>query len=101
LEVERVQRDRSCQFPETHRHHGGRRPRPGAERGGHGHGRGAGNLGWEAVGIRDGFDGILHPERYPDGGLVALDPGLIANLDPNGAGILGQARASIRSTSGA
>ena len=51
----------------------------------------AGNLGWEAVGIRDGFDGILHPERYPDGGLVALDPGLIANLDPNGAGILGQA----------
>jgi len=51
----------------------------------------AGNLGWEAVGIRDGFDGILHPERYPGGGLVALDPDLIANLDPNGAGILGQA----------
>jgi 6-phosphofructokinase len=51
----------------------------------------AGNLGWEAVGIRDGFDGILHPERYPDGGLVALTPRLIENLDPNGAGILGQA----------
>jgi ATP-dependent phosphofructokinase / diphosphate-dependent phosphofructokinase len=51
----------------------------------------AGKLGWEIVGIRDGFDGLLHPERYPDGGLVALDPGLIANLDPNGAGILGQA----------
>jgi len=51
----------------------------------------ANNLGWEAVGIRDGFDGLLHPERYPHGGLVALDPGLIANLDPNGAGILGQA----------
>jgi 6-phosphofructokinase len=51
----------------------------------------AGNLGWEAVGIRDGFDGLLCPERYPDGGLVPLDPGLIANLDPNGAGLLGQA----------
>ena len=32
----------------------------------------ANNLGWEAVGIRDGFDGLLHPERYPQGGLVAL-----------------------------
>jgi len=51
----------------------------------------AGKLGWETVGIRDGFDGLLYPERYPDGGLVTLDPGLIANLDPNGAGILGQA----------
>lgn len=29
--------------------------------------------GWEAVGIRDGYDGLLAPERYPDGALVELD----------------------------
>ena len=51
----------------------------------------AGELGWETVGIRDGFDGLLHPERYPHGGLVTLVPELIANLNPNAAGILGQA----------
>ncbi len=51
----------------------------------------AGKLGWETVGIRDGFDGLLYPERYPDGGLVTLTPGVIANLDPSAAGILGQA----------
>ena len=51
----------------------------------------AGKLGWEMVGIRDGFDGVLHPERFPDGGLVTLSPQLIENLDPNGAGLLGQA----------
>ena len=51
----------------------------------------ADKLGWEMVGIRDGFDGLLHPERYPDGGLVTLSPQLIENLDPNAAGLLGQA----------
>jgi ATP-dependent phosphofructokinase / diphosphate-dependent phosphofructokinase len=51
----------------------------------------AGKQGWEMVGIRDGFDGLLHPERYPDGGLVALGPGLVESLDPNAAGLLGQA----------
>ena len=51
----------------------------------------AGELGWETVGIRDGFDGLLYPERYPEGGLVTLDPGAVASLDPNGAGVLGQA----------
>jgi ATP-dependent phosphofructokinase / diphosphate-dependent phosphofructokinase len=50
----------------------------------------AGRLGWEMVGIRDGFDGLLHPERYPDGGLVTLSPKLIENLDPTGSGVLGQ-----------
>jgi len=29
-----------------------------------------GKLGWELVGIRDGFEGLLHPDRYPNGGLV-------------------------------
>ena len=49
-----------------------------------------GRLGWEMVGIRDGFDGLLHPDRYPDGGLVTLDAQLIENLDPAGSGVLGQ-----------
>ena len=50
----------------------------------------AGELGWEMVGIRDGFEGVLHPERYPDGGLVTLSPQLVESLDPAGRGILGQ-----------
>jgi len=50
----------------------------------------AGKLGWEVVGIRDGFDGLLHPQRYPDGGLLPLGPQLIEHLDPAGAGVLGQ-----------
>ena len=50
----------------------------------------AGKMGWEMVGIRDGFEGLLHPERYPDGGLVTLSPQLIENLDPSAGGILGQ-----------
>jgi 6-phosphofructokinase 1 len=51
----------------------------------------AGKLGWEIVGIRDGFDGLLYPDRYPDGGLLTLSPELVANLDPTAAGLLGQA----------
>ena len=47
-------------------------------------------LGWEVVGIRDGFAGILEPDRYPDGGLVSLTPQRIQNLDPTGGNILGQ-----------
>ena len=52
-----------------------------------------GKLGWEMIGIRDGFEGLLHPDRYPDGGLVTLSPELIENLDPATGGILGQAPA--------
>lgn len=37
----------------------------------------ASELGWEIVGIRDGYDGVLYPERYPDGGLIHLRPGMI------------------------
>ena len=52
-----------------------------------------GKLGWEIVGIRDGFEGLLSPERYPDGGIVSLSPERVENLDPSTAGILGQAPA--------
>jgi 6-phosphofructokinase len=50
-----------------------------------------GKLGWELVGIRDGFEGLLHPDRYPDGGLVPLSIERVENLDPATGGILGQA----------
>jgi ATP-dependent phosphofructokinase / diphosphate-dependent phosphofructokinase len=50
----------------------------------------AGKLGWEVVGIRDGFEGLLHPEKYPEGGLVTLSPQLVENLDPSAGGVLGQ-----------
>ena len=50
----------------------------------------AGKMGWEIVGIRDGFEGLLHPGKYPDGGLVTLSPELIENLDPSAGGVLGQ-----------
>jgi 6-phosphofructokinase len=52
-----------------------------------------GKLGWEIVGICDGFEGLLHPERYPDGGFVSLSPERVESLDPATAGILGQAPA--------
>jgi 6-phosphofructokinase 1 len=50
----------------------------------------AGRLGWEIVGIRDGFDGLLYPDRYPDGGMVTLNPQWVENLDPAAGSILGQ-----------
>ena len=50
-----------------------------------------GRLGWELVGIRDGFEGLLHPDSYPGGGLVPLSLELVENLDPATGGILGQA----------
>lgn len=50
-----------------------------------------GKLGWEMIGIRDGFEGLLYPERYPGGGLINLSPEIIENLDPATGGILGQA----------
>ena len=42
----------------------------------------AGKLAWDVVGIRDGFEGLLHPERYSEGGLLPLTPQLVENLDP-------------------
>ncbi len=51
----------------------------------------AGQLGWEIVGIRDGFEGLLHPDRYPEGGLVTISPEMIAVHDLSQGGTLGQA----------
>ena len=30
------------------------------------------NRGWEVYGIRDGFNGLLMPEQFVDGGLIRL-----------------------------
>ena len=49
----------------------------------------AGKLGWELVGILDGFDGLLHPEKYPNVGLIPIDPQVL-NMDPNTSSVLGQ-----------
>jgi len=55
-----------------------------------GAGLAASKLGWEITGIRDGFEGLLNPDHYPDGGLVDLSPQRIENLDPAAGSVIGQ-----------
>jgi ATP-dependent phosphofructokinase / diphosphate-dependent phosphofructokinase len=40
----------------------------------------ASELGWEVVGIRDGYEGLLFRDRYPDGGLMTLSPQIMESL---------------------
>jgi len=47
------------------------------------------NRGWEVVGIRDGFNGLLLPERYPGGGLVPLSRDTVRGVAHLGGTILG------------
>ena len=56
--------------------------------------RAATHLGWEVVGIRDGFDGLLFPERYREGGAVRLSLELAETVSASGTPILGTARCS-------
>lgn len=49
----------------------------------------ANELGWETVGIRDGYDGLLFPDRYPEGGLMELTPKTTENLVGTNGCILG------------
>jgi len=49
----------------------------------------ASELGWEVVGIIDGFDGLLFPERYPDGGLIKLTPQILENISGSASSVLG------------
>ncbi|HTY85823.1 MAG TPA: 6-phosphofructokinase [Candidatus Acidoferrum sp.] len=51
----------------------------------------AGELGWEIVGIRDGYEGLLFPERYADGGLVKLTAAFMETLAGAADGVLGTA----------
>ena len=49
----------------------------------------AANRGWECYGIRDGFNGILFPERYPDGGVFRLTQERVRGIANLGGTILG------------
>jgi 6-phosphofructokinase len=51
----------------------------------------ASKLGWEVVGILDGFDGLLFPERFPEGGLIKFNPKTIGDLSGSVSSILGTA----------
>jgi 6-phosphofructokinase 1 len=46
-------------------------------------------IGWEVVGIREGYDGLLDPQNYPDGGLVQLTRSMVQNIAHLGGTILG------------
>jgi 6-phosphofructokinase 1 len=54
----------------------------------------ASELGWETVGIRDGYEGLLLPDRYPDGGMVKLTPQIMENLAGTSGCIVGTAAQS-------
>jgi 6-phosphofructokinase 1 len=45
--------------------------------------------GWECVGIRDGYNGLLEPQQYPDGGLMPLNPDVVRGITHLGGTILG------------
>lgn len=47
------------------------------------------NRDWEVVGIRDGFNGLLFPGDYPDGGLVELTRDSVRGIIHQGGTILG------------
>jgi 6-phosphofructokinase 1 len=49
--------------------------------------------GWETFGIRDGYNGLLMPERYPQGGLIRLTPDSVRGITPLGGTILGTTNA--------
>jgi len=43
------------------------------------------NVGWDIVGIRDGYDGLLRPEHYPAGGVETLTRGAVDTLAGGGS----------------
>jgi phosphofructokinase-like protein len=47
------------------------------------------NRGWDVVGIRDGFNGLMFPEEYADGGLVELSRESVRGISHLGGTILG------------
>jgi 6-phosphofructokinase 1 len=47
------------------------------------------NRGWEVLGIRDGFNGLMFPERYEDGGLIKLTQEKVAGITHLGGTIIG------------
>jgi len=49
----------------------------------------AAERGWECLGIRDGFNGLLLPEQFPRGGLVPLTRESVAGITHLGGTIIG------------
>ena len=47
------------------------------------------NRGWEVIGIRDGYNGLLAPEDYPQGGLIHLTTEHVRGITHIGGTILG------------
>jgi len=47
------------------------------------------NRGWECFGIRDGYNGLLEPEKYPEGGLIPLSRTNVRGITHLGGTILG------------
>jgi 6-phosphofructokinase 1 len=47
------------------------------------------NRGWEVVGIRDGFNGLLYPNDYEDGGLLRMTRATVRGITHRGGTILG------------
>ena len=45
--------------------------------------------GWQCVGIREGFDGMLHSDEFTDGGIVSLNPNSVRGISHTGGTILG------------
>ncbi len=45
--------------------------------------------GWECVGIRDGYNGVLKPESYPEGGTIDLTRDSVRGITHLGGTILG------------
>ena len=49
----------------------------------------ASNRDWECYGVRDGYNGILFPERYPEGGVFRLTRDRVRGIGHLGGTILG------------
>ena len=47
------------------------------------------NRGWECYGIREGYNGLMTPERFPEGGLIPLDRNSVRGITHLGGTILG------------
>ena len=47
------------------------------------------NRGWDVIGIRDGFNGIMNPQEYRDGGIVPLSRDDVRGIMHLGGTILG------------
>ena len=45
--------------------------------------------GWECLGIRCGYDGIMHPEKFPQGGTIELTRDSVRGIAHTGGTILG------------